>query len=766
LLLAAACAGLPTSALADKVEDHGPLPPPRVQALRAVPIAGLLPDGAAGPVLPAARLEIDEAAWQEIDRHAVAWIDQVPLSDGSSVDLRLSRVDPFTADARIVVVQDDGRGGLVEREIERPQLSAWAGEVSGRPGSRAFIARSAAGLHGYIQFDGHTEIISSGESGLGLDPMIADASAMPVAAPICSEPPPMDPADDLDNQAPEFTGYALTGPCRQLPVAVDTDQELLAKFSGNTRNASGYVATLFAAMADIYARDFNIRPSVCYLRWWTTTDPWTSTSTSTQLSQFRTYWNTNMRSTPRSLATLLCGRSLGGGVAWLNATCASTAGSGYGYSVSADLSGSFPYPLQSQNANNWDIIVTSHELGHNMSANHTHDIGVDDCYTASGLGACTQRLQGTIMSYCHLCSGGMSNINLNFDGTNIATVVSYMAGRSCTAPTAALPIAYDDTFTALEGSQILLDVLANDLPANCETISIVGLPATSTLGVPLSIDATGSPSGGPIVRYSPVPGVRGADSFTYQLRDASNQSSKVVTVSIDVQPVLQGFAGLSDHTAGLAARYYALSAPTDIPDFSTLSPFRLATVPSLSFGSTTGSCVGSGQTDNVGAVFEGWIEVPSDGTYAFSLTSDAGSELYLDGVLVIDNGGLHSFSEKIGSIAMRAGLHAVRVRFFEGTGSCGLWLKWAPPGTTTRSLVPASVLSRGGRVNDLDGSGVVDNGDIAFVLVNYGTECPGARCYGDPDDRQYIGLEPCDCPEDLDGSGVIDFGDIAMLLLY
>ena len=628
------------------------------------------------------------------------------------------------------------------------------------------LSRSAAGLHGYVQWAGRTEILSSGAPGAGVA-MMSDASLLGVEAPLCQTPPPLEADDTLEREAPP--SFFAAAACRQLPIAVDTDQELLAKFGDDTEAASAYVATLFAGLMDIYSRDLNVRPGLCYLRWWTTSDPWTVTSgTSSQLSEFRTYWNTNMRTTPRALAALLSGRGLGGGVAWLSTVCSSTAGSGSGYSVSADLEGSFPYPLSSPHSRNWDIAVFAHEIGHNMSARHTHELGIDDCYLAdgSGTGACTQKLTGTIMSYCHLCSGGMSNINLNFDGTNIATVVSYMAGRSCTAPTAALPIAYDDTFTALEGSQILLDVLANDLPANCETISIVGLPATSTLGVPLSIDATGSPSGGPIVRYSPVPGVRGADSFTYQLRDASNQSSKVVTVSIDVQPVLQGFAGLSDHTAGLAARYYALSAPTDIPDFSTLSPFRLATVPSLSFGSTTGSCVGSGQTDNVGAVFEGWIEVPSDGTYAFSLTSDAGSELYLDGVLVIDNGGLHSFSEKIGSIAMKAGLHAVRVRFFEGTGSCGLWLKWAPPGTTTRSLVPASVLSRGGRVNDLDGSGVVDNGDIAFVLVNYGTECPGARCYGDPDDRQYIGLDPCDCPEDLDGSGVIDFGDIAMLLLY
>ena len=46
---------------------------------------------------------------------------------------------------------------------------------------------------------------------------------------------------------------------------------------------------------------------------------------------------------------------------------------------------------------------------------------------------------------------------------------------------------------------------------------------------------------------------------------------------------------------------------------------------------------------------------------------------------------------------------------------------------------------------DLDGSGTVDSGDLALMLLDYG---------------------PCTaCPADLDGSGTVDFGDVALLLL-
>ena len=766
-ILACVALGLACSALAGQPRDAEPVLPFRSKPIHAVALAAQLPEGAAGAVLPAARLLIDDAAWAEMDRHEVAWIDEVPLADGSTVDLRLARVDPFTAGARIVVMESDGRGGTVEREIARPELSAWAGEVSGRPGSRAFLARSAAGLHGYIQFDGHTEIISSGASGLGFDPMVADASALPVEPLVCSDAPPRDPEDALETEMPSFTGFAAAA-CRQLPVAVDTDQELLAKFSGDTTAASAYAATVFAGMADIYSRDFNIRPSICYLRWWTTTDPWTIASgTSAQLTEFRNYWNTNMRSTPRALATLLSARSLGGGVAWLNATCASVSGSGYGYSVCANLAGSFPYPLRNQNGGNWDIIVTCHELGHNMSAYHTHDLGVDDCYTASGLGACTQRLQGTIMSYCHLCTGGVANINLAFDPSNTPNVISYVGGVSCTSPTVARPVAFADTYAVLEGSTNTFDILANDTNANCEAFTIQGLPTSSTLGVPLVINPTGSSSGGPAITYNPGVGVRGTDSFTYFLRDSSNQVSSTVTVSIDVKPVLQDFYGLANNEPGLNSRFYNLTSPTTLPDFSSLTPYQYGTVPLLVFGSTSGSCAGSGVSDNFGAVFEGWIEAPTEGTYTMSLTSDAGSQLYLDGVLVIDHNGIHTYSEKTGTVYLKAGFHSIRIPFFEAVGTCGLTLKWATPGTTTRVTVPSTALSHGGQLFDLDGSRSVDAGDMSILLLDFGSDCSLNPCYGEPNGQQRIGLDAaCSCPSDLDGSGEIDFGDIAYLLLY
>ena len=717
-----------------------------------------------------AAIAIDEAAWAVMDLRDAAWLDEVPLSDGSTVDLRLQRVDPYAPGARIVVMEAAADGGTVERELELPAISAWRGAVAGAPDSVAFLARSAAGLHGYVQFQGRLEFISSGDPAGGDVPMVSNANALEVAPFICNGAltPQAEAMDDLEFEMPPTVAKMAAGTCRQIPLAYETDQELLAKFGGNTTTASAYVATMTAALMDIYRRDFEGRPALSYLRWWTTTDPWTQTGTcggsgANQLGELRTYWNANMRSTPRALTAMLSGRGLGGGCAWLSSTCDSVS-SGFGYSVSADLAGSFPYPIVSRNSQNWDLFLVAHEIGHNLSAQHTHDIGVDGC----GNNDCSLRTQGTIMSYCHLCTGGVSNINMNFATANITTIVSHVGSRSCTAPAVALPVALADAFTAQEGFESMLDVLANDLASNCESVTITNLPASSTLGVPLAVDPSGGPGGGPAIRYLPPAGVSGADSFTYRLRDASAQSSSTVTVSIDVRPSLLGFSGpVAGETAGLRARYFALTNPTILPDFDLLTPYQFGgTVANLAYTSTTGACVGSGRNDNVGAVFEGWVTVPTSGSYLWALVSDAGSQLWINGRLVVDHDGLHSYSEKGATVFTAAGRHFVQVRYFEATGSCGLILRWTQPGGS-KVTVPASALSNGGAIYDVDGSGSVDAGDIALLLLQYGVDCSAAArpCYSDPIGRQRLGDGPCDCPEDLDGSGAVDAGDIGLLLL-
>jgi hypothetical protein len=78
-----------------------------------------------------------------------------------------------------------------------------------------------------------------------------------------------------------------------------------------------------------------------------------------------------------------------------------------------------------------------------------------------------------------------------------------------------------------------------------------------------------------------------------------------------------------------------------------------------------------------------WAE--KQGYYDFSLTSDDGANLYIDGELVVDNDGIHPARERTGSIRLSHGVHDIRVSYFQGPGvELALVLKVAPPGERLR----------------------------------------------------------------------------------
>jgi hypothetical protein len=78
-----------------------------------------------------------------------------------------------------------------------------------------------------------------------------------------------------------------------------------------------------------------------------------------------------------------------------------------------------------------------------------------------------------------------------------------------------------------------------------------------------------------------------------------------------------------------------------------------------------------------------WIESP--GVYEFSLTSDDGSLLYIDDVLLIDNDRLHPAQTKAGHTHLDHGVHGIRVSYFQGPASAvALVLQVAAPGEPLR----------------------------------------------------------------------------------
>jgi hypothetical protein len=206
---------------------------------------------------------------------------------------------------------------------------------------------------------------------------------------------------------------------KEATISIETDQELLAKYSGNVSAMTSYVSMLLGQVSVIYERDVSVHLAVNLIQAWTTTDPYSATGTFGQLNEVGDWWHVNRpkSSYPRTAVHYMSGKPVSGGIAWLDVLCMNDFyqsghwGGAYGVT---QVFGNYP-------ASVWDLLAVAHELGHNFGSPHTHcfDPPLDMCYNAepgcySGPVVNPGPGGGTIMSYCHLLSGGFGNIDLRF----------------------------------------------------------------------------------------------------------------------------------------------------------------------------------------------------------------------------------------------------------------------------------------------------------------------------------------------------------------
>ncbi|MFN0069426.1 MAG: c-type cytochrome [Limisphaerales bacterium] len=140
---------------------------------------------------------------------------------------------------------------------------------------------------------------------------------------------------------------------------------------------------------------------------------------------------------------------------------------------------------------------------------------------------------------------------------------------------------------------------------------------------------------------------------------------------------------------GLRVEYFETRTEGRMPDFETLTAAARGVATNLSAAYIR-------RADHVALRFTGHLEAPADGEYTFWTVSDDGSQLYLDGRLVVDNAGEHGAVEKSGKVTLKAGRHPLRVTWFENAGGEELAVSWSGPGFG-REVIPASRLSRAAR---------------------------------------------------------------------
>ena len=498
---------------------------------------------------------------------------------------------------------------------------------------------------------------------------------------------------------------------------------------------------LLAAASSVYDRDIGVAITMSYLRLWLDSDdPWSGADSSAQLSQFQGHWSSQMNHVDRHLAHFLSGRGLGGGIAYLSGVC-----NNLGYAVSGNINGSFPMPLEDNNGANWDPMVVMHEIGHNCGTGHTHDSynpPIDGC----GSGDCTDANLGTIMSYCHLCSGGLSNMAMEFHPQVQPVIENYLEnGITCElAGDGSPPVAVADIIPALLGDTVDIAVLANDYTNDCTPALLNSWDTVSNDGLPVELVDDDVELA--LFRYvAPNESADSGDIFNYGIIDGSGQPADGAVLIVYQQ------ARAADTPAavevGTTVEYYDLDSPQVLPDFTQLVPYFSEVVSNVDFPSTNGDFAGSGMNDDFGCVFSGFIEVPTSGWYTLYTNSDDGSALYIGDQQVVENDGTHGMRERSGTIALQAGRHAIRVEFFERGGGAGCIVSIEGNGLD-KQVVPDSMWSHEVQLpGDTNGDGMIDVLDLLQVILDWG-QCPTEG----------------DCLGDLDGSGVVDVEDLLIVI--
>ncbi len=100
---------------------------------------------------------------------------------------------------------------------------------------------------------------------------------------------------------------------------------------------------------------------------------------------------------------------------------------------------------------------------------------------------------------------------------------------------------------------------------------------------------------------------------------------------------------------------------TSLPDFSSLTPDSSGPCDSFDVKAV------SHQSNNFGAVFTGYLNIPIDGSYTFYLTSSDGSALLLNDSAIIKNDGIHSAPvEDSATLSLSQGVYLIQVNYFDG----------------------------------------------------------------------------------------------------
>jgi len=286
--------------------------------------------------------------------------------------------------------------------------------------------------------------------------------------------------------------------------------------------------------------------------------------------------------------------------------------------------------------------------------------------------------------------GTLSNLRF-IDAGNVATE------WTGTLPAGGLPQNADGATARAYADQVFFSEVAPvaqeqgvwTLPAAAASVTLL---ATDANGDTLTYSIVKSPSHGslsgtaPNVVYTPAAGFQGVDDFTFKASDGKSDSNAAKVV-----------VHVGSATAGLLAEsFHCASGMTTLPDLRGRTADLTQIVAQVNYVSD--GDFPEGFAEAFASRHSGYLQIATAGSYTLYVNSDDGSKLWIDGTQALANDGVHGMTERSATLTLTAGLHALRLEYFQGNGGKGLVLNWAGPGIT-KAVVPASVLFHAGGSN-------------------------------------------------------------------
>lgn len=281
---------------------------------------------------------------------------------GERFELQLEINDLRAPGYKEILMTDAGPVEIPERPV-----STYAGTVAGHPDSVVRLTSTRGLFSGYVK---------TADDWLFVDPLrqfvpnaparaavvYREADVRPEASGQCGVTHRLQVGED---QTGLDTGViAKNHTLRRLQVATDADGEYFQRY-GNP-GLFNRIQGILNDVDGIYRNQINLYIQITYQQGWSnpSTDPYSTNSASTNLTQMRNWWNANRGGTVRDTAHMFSGKTFSSGtigIAWVGVICNAPS---YSYGISQDLSSG------AQRAR-----LTAHEIGHNLSAQHDNQIG-------------------------------------------------------------------------------------------------------------------------------------------------------------------------------------------------------------------------------------------------------------------------------------------------------------------------------------------------------------------------------------------------------